>query len=137
MRTGKAELSLPDLVKFLDEATYGVVQGKRVMQKGDMALPVTTVVNAIYANRPNLFCAKFTKVGPYISAAKSFQQLLPKEGEKGLLQDITDCFWSCYCPIQVYWCTVSSREKVVIADAKLGMEGLQEWRQQLSDRVAL
>lgn len=134
MRTGKTDLSLLDVVKFLDGAKYETVQGKRVLQKGDKKLPVATVVNAIYANRPNLFCTKLSKVEPYIKAAQTFKQLLPAEVENSLLQNITDCFWSCYCPIQVYWCTVSSREKVVIADAKLGMNGLCEWRQQLDDR---
>jgi hypothetical protein len=133
----RTELSLTDLVKFLDGAEYAVVQEKRVMQKGDMELPVATVVNAIYANRPNLFFAKFSKVESYIKAAQMFKQLLPTEGEKTLLQDIAACFWSCFCPILVYWCTVSSREKVVISDAKLGMNGLREWRQEISDRVPM
>lgn len=127
---GRKGLTLSDLTQFLDGANYAVVGGKRVVQKDGRSIPLESIVQSIYANRPNLFCAADRKVEPYMNAAKKFQQLLPKESDnKSLLQEITDCFWSCYCPIQIYWCTVSQRERVVVADAKLGMEGLRDWKQ--------
>ncbi len=130
---GTVTLSLSDVSQFLDGAQYAVVGGKRVVQKADKSLPVEAVVQAIYAGRPNLFCSKLSRVEPYMNAAQKFQKLLPNEGNKTLLQEITDCFWSCYCPVQVYWCTSWSRECVVIADAKLGLDGLRAWKQSTSD----
>lgn len=129
----RINLSLSDVSQFLDGAQYAVVGGKRVVQKADKSLPVEAVVHAIYAGRPNLFCSKLSRVEPYLNAAQKFQKLLPKEGNKTLLQEIVDCFWSSYCPMQVYWCTSWARECVVIADAKLGLDGLREWKRSTSE----
>ncbi len=134
--------SLQEIYDSLQAAQPGVREGQRYFTIADQEIPVTKVVSEIYARRPSLLDADQRHLKLYFDTTKKFADILPPQSaERSTFRKIADCFsncfWGCYCPIQLYWCTPGCRENVIVADSKLGLEGVDAWKEHIQDSRAM
>ena len=130
--------SLQEIHDSIQAARLEIRYGQRYFIIGNQQIPVTRVVNEIYVRRPYLLDAEESSLKLYFATTKKFTEILPPQSaERSTFRKIADyfsnCFWECYGPIQLCWCTSGCRENVIVADSKLGREGVMAWKDHIEE----
>lgn len=133
--------SLKEIHDSIQAAQFEVRNRQRYFIIENEEIPVAKVANEIYARRPYLLNASDEYLKLYFDTAKKFSDTLPQEPTenstlKKMAKCFSDSFWSCYFPIQLCWCTSGCKEKVVIHDSKLGLEGVNAWKEHIEENAA-
>jgi hypothetical protein len=129
--------SLQEIHDSIQLAQLEIREEQRYLTIGDQKLPVAKVVNEIHARRPCLLSASDSHLKLYFDTTKKFKDILQQPAENSIFKKVADCFWRCYGPIQLCWCTTGCRENVIVADSELGLEGVRAWKEWTAENAAL